>query len=81
MRGRRAESEPVRVHALDVNRRERRAELASHLDRDGDAAARDAHDDRVLELDCLGEDAPGLRAVAEERWNPRDEAHVERARL
>src|SRR5205085_8804854 len=41
-----------------------------------DAAARDAHDDRVLELDRLGQYAPGLRAVAKERRDPGDESHA-----
>src|SRR5207237_8215999 len=72
VRGGGAEAEPVRVHPLDVDRRERRAELARDLERDRDAAARDAHDDRVLELDRLGQYAPGLRAVAKERRDPGD---------
>jgi hypothetical protein len=70
----------VRVHALDVDRRERRAELSRHFERDRDAAARDADDDRVLQLDRLREDLPGLRAVAEERRDPGDEAQVDGAR-
>jgi len=39
------------VHALDIDGRDRRAERASDLDRDGDTAACDPDDDRVVELE------------------------------
>jgi hypothetical protein len=66
--GRRAEPEPVRVHPLDVDRGERRAELPRHLVRDGDTAARQSqHDDVVasrIRLQPICECSAGLASIS-----------------
>jgi hypothetical protein len=74
-----AEAQPVGVHPLDVDGGQLSLELAGNLDRDRDAAAGDADDDGLIELersDGLGQGAPGGSAIAEERRDPRDETHA-----
>jgi hypothetical protein len=77
--GHASEPQPVGVHPLDVDGRQRSLELAGNLDSDGDAAAGHTDHYRLLELEGgerLGQGAPGGRAVTEERRDPRDEAHA-----
>jgi len=74
-----AQSPPVGVHPLDVDRRQRSLELAGDLDRDRDAAAGDTDDHRLVELersDGLGQGVPGGRAISKEGRDPRNEAHA-----
>jgi len=69
----------VRVHALDVDSRQRSLELTGHLERDRDATAGDTDDDRLVELegsDGRGQGAPGGGAISKEGRDPRNEAHA-----
>jgi hypothetical protein len=76
--GDRPEPVSVRVHPLDVDRRERGAELPGNLDRDRNAAARNADHERRVQPklgDGFGQDASGGRAIGEERRDPGHDAH------
>jgi len=74
-----AETEPERVHPLDVDRRQRSRELARHLERDRDAAAGNADNHRLVEPergDGFGQCTSGGSAITEERLDPWDDAHL-----
>jgi hypothetical protein len=73
-----AEAQSAGVHPLDVDRRQRSLQLAGDLGRDRDAAAGDADDDRVVELErghCSGQGAPRRLTISEQWRDPRDDAH------
>jgi len=79
MGGHGAKAQPECVHPLHVDRRQWSPELARYLERHRDAAAGNAYDHRLVELerrDRFGQRASSSGAIAEEWRDPGNDAHL-----